>query len=463
MGVYNNKNNLGRSITDKNFVMRVITLILAAVTAVVIFVKPQGAAAAQKKSKQAEGGVNMSLKNGVLTVKGKGAMWDTVSRTAYKKNNIKKIVVKEGVESLPRDVFKDCKKVTSIKIASTVKRIGIHAFANTGIKSITIPKSVKKLGSGVCDGCTKLETVTMPGDIDVIKINPRKDYITGLFYLKGDYVSSQPLKKVKFTTALNTDILPRVGACENYEISQKDSRFKSIDGMIYTKDGKTLVRIPLGRKKAVISDKCTTVSMGSYSHELIDFSHKFLSEIVFPKSVSSVIEDQYDKKFDYNDERREDYYECKDIKVTLNSDYLDNESIQRLWISNEYWKNSLKDELFRREFAKLNEKDEHMMMLADGYLCTYILNDAPEGTSTVLQNLLIPDNVKTIGMQAFKDYYTRSVILSSSVQKIENNAFNADYSPDSNVSNAKVYVKGNNILMAEKVFGTYQNYEIIMY
>ena len=49
MGVYNNKNNLGLSITDKNFVMRVITLILAAVTAVVIFVKPQGAAAAQKK------------------------------------------------------------------------------------------------------------------------------------------------------------------------------------------------------------------------------------------------------------------------------------------------------------------------------------------------------------------------------------------------------------------------------
>ena len=119
--------------------------------------------------------------------------------------------------------------------------------------------------------------------------------------------------------------------------------------------------------------------------------------------------------------------------------------------------------LFRSEFAKLNEKDEHMMMLADGYLCTYILNDAPEGTSTVLQNLLIPDNVKTIGMQAFKDYYTRSVILSSSVQKIENNAFNADYSPDSKVSNTKVYVKGNNILMAEKVFGTYQNYEIIMY
>ena len=149
--------------------------------------------------------------------------------------------------------------------------------------------------------------------------------------------------------------------------------------------------------------------------------------------------------------------------MTLNSDYLDNESIQRLWISNEYWKNSLKDELFRREFAKLNEKDEHMMMLADGYLCTYILNDAPEGTSTVLQNLLIPDNVKTIGMQAFKDYYMGSVILSSSVQKIENNAFNADYSPDSKVSNTKVYVKGNNILMAEKVFGTYQNYEIIMY
>ena len=143
--------------------MRVITLILAAVTAVVIFVKPQGVQRRHRKNqKQAEGGVNMSLKNGVLTVKGKGAMWDTVSRTAYKRITLKKIVVKEGVESLPRDVFKDCKESYQYKIASTVKRIGIHAFANTGIKSITIPKSVKKLGSGVCDGCTKLETVTMP-------------------------------------------------------------------------------------------------------------------------------------------------------------------------------------------------------------------------------------------------------------------------------------------------------------
>ena len=49
----------------------------------------------------------------------------------------------------------------------------------------------------------------------------------------------------------------------------------------------------------------------------------------------------------------------KDIKVTLNSDYLDNESIQRLWISEiEYWKkNSFrKRRLFRERFAKLNEK-----------------------------------------------------------------------------------------------------------
>lgn len=54
-------------------------------------------------------------------------------------------------------------------IPKSVKSIGIRAFESSSIKSITIPKTVKKLGEFAFRGCRKLESVTMPGDIGVIK------------------------------------------------------------------------------------------------------------------------------------------------------------------------------------------------------------------------------------------------------------------------------------------------------
>ena len=165
---------------------------------------------------------------------------------------------------------------------------------------------------------------------------------------------------MKFTTALNTDILKRLAECESYEVSSKDPHFKSVDGMIYSKDGKTLVRIPLGRKKVVISDKCSTVATRSYGYRTYGMS--VLREIVFPKSVVKITSDN-DLNFDIS------HYKCKNIKVSLNMSQLDNKSIQRLWTTNKYWKKSLKNELLRKGFASLNEKNERMLML----VCAVIL------------------------------------------------------------------------------------------
>ena len=59
--------------------------------AVTIFTQTDNASAAKKKIKQSDDCVTMSLKKGVLTVKGKGEMKKSVSATAYKGKNIKKM------------------------------------------------------------------------------------------------------------------------------------------------------------------------------------------------------------------------------------------------------------------------------------------------------------------------------------------------------------------------------------
>ena len=413
----------------------------------------------------------MSYKKGVLTIKGKGEMGDPIKTTVYENKNIKKVVIKKGVTAIADFAFKGCKKLKEIILPSTLKKIGAYAFedcpiknitipksvksiepgafASSSIKSITIPKTVKKLGEGVFGNCKKLESITMPGNIGVIKYEePDDEYQPKSFV--GD--SCKSLKKIKFTTALDINILKRVGKSGGFEVLANDPKYKSVNGLLYSKDGKTLLRIPLGRKRVVISDKCTTVTAGSYGYEMY-FMDSAMNEIVFPKTV---------KKITFDDTLVDsEHYECKNIKVTLNMDYLDDDSIKILWQTNKYWRNSLKDELLRKGLAKLNEENERMLMLSDGYLCGYIMKEGSdvddESTWEKIDGLVIPDNVKTIGCGAFAGYSICSITLGSSVECIASLAFGgwsskAGLVDDNSKRYAVVYMKNNNIQIKDKKY-----------
>ena len=329
------------SLLLKNIMMFGVVILAVAAP---MFMQPDKTSAAKKKTKQTQEYVSMSYKKGVLTIKGKGEMGDPIKTTVYENKNIKKVVIKKGVTAIADFAFKGCKKLKEIILPSTLKKIGAYAFedcpiknitipksvksiepgafAGSSIKSITIPKTVKKLGEGVFGDCKKLESITMPGNIGVIKYEePDDEYQPKSFV--GD--SCKSLKKIKFTTALDINILKRVGKSGGFEVLANDPKYKSVNGLLYSKDGKTLLRIPLGRKRVVISDKCTTVTAGSYGYEMY-FMDSAMNEIVFPKTV---------KKITFDDTLVDsEHYECKNIKVTLNMDYLDDQSIQNLWRTN---------------------------------------------------------------------------------------------------------------------------------
>ena len=461
------------SLLLKNIMMFGVVILAVAAP---MFMQPDKTSAAKKKTKQTQEYVSMSYKKGVLTIKGKGEMGDPIKTTVYENKNIKKVVIKKGVTAIADFAFKGCKKLKEIILPSTLKKIGAYAFedcpiknitipksvksiepgafASSSIKSITIPKTVKKLGEGVFGNCKKLESITMPGNIGVIKYEePDDEYQPKSFV--GD--SCKSLKKIKFTTALDINILKRVGKSGGFEVLANDPKYKSVNGLLYSKDGKTLLRIPLGRKRVVISDKCTTVTAGSYGYEMY-FMDSAMNEIVFPKTV---------KKITFDDTLVDsEHYECKNIKVTLNMDYLDDQSIQNLWRTNKYWKNSLKDELLRKGLAKLNEENERMLMLSDGYLCGYIMKEGSdvddESTWEKIDGLVIPDNVKTIGTEAFTGFLVKSLTFGSGVKYVEENVLLAADVPNTYKNMATIYVKNHDIVISKKAFDANDQINIVM-
>ena len=445
------------------------------VLASIIFMQADNASAAKKK-KQTQEYVSMSYKKGVLTIKGKGEMGDPIKTNVYENKNIKKVVIKKGVTAIADFAFKGCKKLKEIILPSTLKKIGAYAFeecpiknitipksvksiepgafAGSSIKSITIPKTVKKLGEGVFGDCKKLESITMPGNIGVIKYEePDDEYQPKSFV--GD--SCKSLKKIKFTTSLNINILKRVGKSGGFEVLANDPKYKSVNGLLYSKDGKTLLRIPHGRKKVIISDKCTTVTAGSYGYEMY-LADSAMKEIVFPKTVTKIILD--------DTLLGPSYYECNNIKITLNMDYLDDDSIKILWQTNKYWRNSLKDELLRKGLAKLNEENERMLMLDDGYLCAYLMKDISKiddrSAWETIDGLVVPDNVKTIGTEAFTGFLVKSLTFGSGVKYVEENVLLAADVPNTYKNMATIYVKNHDIVISKKAFDANDQINIVM-
>ena len=76
---------------------------------------------------------------------------------------MKKVIIKKGITSISDTAFRNMKNLKTVKIPSTVKKIGYESFYDTAIKEVKIPSSVKKIGNHAFKS-KKLRKLTLPGN-----------------------------------------------------------------------------------------------------------------------------------------------------------------------------------------------------------------------------------------------------------------------------------------------------------
>ena len=85
------------------------------------------------------------------------------------KDEIKKVVIKDGVKNIGYLAFNGCSSLTTVTIPNSVTSIGSGAFATCiGLTSVTIPSSVTSIGSRAFIGCTGLTSITIPNSVTSI-------------------------------------------------------------------------------------------------------------------------------------------------------------------------------------------------------------------------------------------------------------------------------------------------------
>ena len=109
---------------------------------------------------------------GLLLIGGKGTMGAAINSSFVpwdeKRDSIKTVIIKNGVESVGHFAFAVCTELTSVTLPDTINTIGPNAFGGcSALRTIKLPDSVKSIGIWAFGGCRNLD-ITIPESVTSI-------------------------------------------------------------------------------------------------------------------------------------------------------------------------------------------------------------------------------------------------------------------------------------------------------
>ena len=225
--------------------------------------------------------------------------------------DLKTIVFSEKLEKIGNSAFSNCDSLTNVVIPDKVEKIGNSAFFDCdGLKSIAIGNSVASIGEFAFRSCGNLENISVNQNNEKYKSIEgnlyTKDGTTLVQYAvgKADPYFNVPNEVVEISAGAFEDggdglIGVTIGAgvkvigeaafaycwnITNINVSEDNENYMSVDGNLYTKDGKTLIRYGVGKDESSFEVPSTveTIVEGAFFGEddLVTLTVYFVGESV---------------------------------------------------------------------------------------------------------------------------------------------------------------------------------------
>jgi len=189
-------------------------------------------------------------------------------------SSLKSVTIPDGVTSIGDHAFDGCKSLTSVTIPDGVTSIEVRTFRGCeSLTSVTIPENVTSIGEAAFSLCKSLETVTISNSVTSIEDNA--------------FNSCSSLTSVTIPESVTSIGGSAFASCWNLteiHASADNTHFKSVDGILFSADGKTLVQFPAGKEltEYTIPDGVTSIGDAAFC------GNKNLTSVTISEGVTSI-------------------------------------------------------------------------------------------------------------------------------------------------------------------------------
>lgn len=174
---------------------------------------------------------SMSLNRTLKKIVMPSSLLKVGERAFFKCKLLEKVIFSEGLQSIGKSAFMSCAVLESVNFPASLEKIDDRAFYKTVIKEFVAPESLKSLGVSSFYGTA----------LTKVSINEKTEKIGESAF----------------------------GGCvdlASFEVDEKSTNFKVIDGVLLTYDATTLVAFPQAdpRVKYIMPQTVTTVYMSAF-------------------------------------------------------------------------------------------------------------------------------------------------------------------------------------------------------
>lgn len=246
--------------------------------------------------------------DGTLTISGTGDMIKSNSSGNMPWSNsldqIKSVVIEDGVTSVSGYAFNGCKNLKTIRLADSIRAFGYYCFGNCpSLESAVIPANCTTVLTGLFKNCPALHDLQSRSaefpvengalyNRDKTQILATCNAPTGSFVIPetvtnvyGGLTNLTNITELVLPDRLNFETSDLLGctSLQAYRVSETNGRYKVVDGVLYNKSGTSVVAYPCGKEGPYLfPENVTSISKHAFA------CAQKLDEMTIPQQVTNI-------------------------------------------------------------------------------------------------------------------------------------------------------------------------------
>ena len=192
----------------------------------------------------------------------------------YFNDDIEKVTLPKSLRTIGKSAFGGCSSLSVVEFGKGLKEIEDRAFDDCPLQNVKIPSSVTSIGRSAFTPGEGFGRIELPEKLESL------GYYA--FSCRYDSTFTQDSIRIPSKLVINNQFLYGI-LFENYEVDDKSENYAAVDGILMSKDGKTLVSVPTLREGDLI------VPEGTLYFEYNAFSDcERITDIYLPDSIIDI-------------------------------------------------------------------------------------------------------------------------------------------------------------------------------